>query len=147
MRIGTIAKKAGVGVETVRFYERRGLITQPARPSSGGFRSYPSGIVERIRFVRRAQDLGFTLKEIGELLALRASPSADCAEVRARAETKLAAVNEKITRLVAIRSALQDLIGACPGQGPASRCCSILEALETQGTPMARDGRCKETKA
>ena len=131
MRIGAAARRAGVGVETVRFYERQGLIDQPPKPSTGGFRSYSSDTVGRIRFIRQAQELGFSLKEINELLSLRADPSTDCADVRARAKTKLEDVNEKIARLAAIRSALQDLICACPGRGPAARCCSILEALET----------------
>ena len=129
MRISTVARRAGVGVETVRFYERKGLITQPPKPIDGGFRSYPAETVDRIQLIRRAQELGFSLKEIDELLSLRADPSTDCADVRARAEVKLADVREKIARLNTIQSALQDLIGACPGQGPAARRCSILEAL------------------
>ncbi len=114
MRIGTAAKTAGVSVETVRFYERQGLIGQPSRPIDGGYRSYPSATVGRIRFIRQAQDLGFALKEIDELLSLKADPSTDCADVRARASAKLEDVKVKIARLVAIQSALQDLIGACP---------------------------------
>ncbi len=146
MRIGTAAKKAGVGVETVRFYERQGLIGQPSRPIDGGYRSYPSATVGRIRFIRQAQDLGFALKEIDELLSLRADPSTDCADVRARASAKLEDVKVKIARLVAIQSALQDLIGACPGRGPAARCCSILEALETREVERAPADRCQETE-
>ncbi len=146
MRIGTAAKWVGVGVETIRFYERQGLINQPPRPSTCGFRSYPSDTVDRIRFIRQAQDLGFSLKEIDELLSLRADPSADCADVRARASAKLEDVNEKIARLNAIQAALQDLIGACPGRGPAARCCSILEALETREVERAPADRCQETE-
>ena len=97
MRIGTAAKTAGVSVETVRFYERQGLIGQPSRPIDGGYRSYPSETVGRIRFIRQAQDLGFALKEIEELLSLRADPSTDCADVRARASMKLE--DMKVTRL------------------------------------------------
>ncbi len=146
MRISQAARRAGVGVETVRFYERQGLISQPPRPSTGGFRSYPSETVERIRFVRQAQDLGFSLKEIDELLSLRADPSTDCADVRGRAKAKLEDVNEKIVRIIAIQSALQDLINACPGQGTAARRCSILGAMgasEIQGVPVKR---LRETK-
>ncbi len=142
MRIGTAAKSAGVSVETVRFYERQGLIGQPSRPIDGGFRSYPSETVDRIRFIRQAQDLGFSLKEIDELLSLRANPTTDCADVRARAQTKLEDVREKIARLGAIRSALQDLIGACPGRGPAARYCSILEALKADDIERAPAKRC-----
>jgi MerR family mercuric resistance operon transcriptional regulator len=130
MRISTVAKKAGVGVETVRFYERRGLITQPPRPLDGGFRDYPAEIVDRIQFIRQAQNLGFALKEVDELLSLRSDPSTDCADVRERARAKLEDVSQKIVRLIAIQSALQDLIDACPGKGPAARRCCILGALE-----------------
>lgn len=133
MRIGTVASDAGVGVETVRFYERKGLIDRPMKPENGGFRSYSEETVSRIRFVRQAQDLGFSLAEISELLLLRADASTDCTVVRDRAEAKLQDVNQKIDRLLAIQTALVDLIDACPGKGPAARRCSILEALETDG--------------
>lgn len=144
MTIGTAARKAGVGVETIRFYERRGLIEQPPRPSGNGFRVYPEQSIQRIRFIRQAQDLGFSLKEIEVLLSLRADPTTDCADVRERAQTKLEEVNNKIARLAAIQSALKSLIDACPGQG-AVRSCSILEALEFCGTDEAL--RLKETKS
>ena len=143
MTIGTAARKAGVGVETIRFYERRGLIEQPPRPSGNGFRVYPEQSIQRIRFIRQAQDLGFSLKEIEVLLSLRADPTTDCADVRERAQTKLEEVNNKIARLAAIQSALKSLIDACPGQG-AVRSCSILEALEFCGTDETL--RLKETK-
>jgi DNA-binding transcriptional MerR regulator len=80
MWIGTVAKRAGVGVETVRFYEREGLIDKPAKPVNGGYRSYLPEIVDRIRLIRQAQSLGFSLKEIDDLLSLRADPAADCAD-------------------------------------------------------------------
>jgi MerR family mercuric resistance operon transcriptional regulator len=144
MWISELATRAGVGVETVRFYERQGLISQPPKPSDGGFRSYSQATAERIRFVRQAQDLGFSLKEIDALLSLRADPTTDCADVRERAQTKLEEVNNKIARLTAIQSALKSLIDACPGQG-AVRSCSILEALEFCGT--GETLRLKETKS
>jgi DNA-binding transcriptional MerR regulator len=84
MTISRAAEQAGVGVETIRFYERRGLIRQPARPKTGGYRFYDDGVVERIRFIRQAQELGFSLREIAELLSLRADPGADCTAVRFR---------------------------------------------------------------
>ena len=145
MQISTAAKKARVGVETIRFYERQGLIPQPPRPSNGGFRSYTSEIVERIRFIRQAQELGFSLKEIDELLSLRADPATDCADVRARAEAKLEDVNQKIARLITIRFALNALIEACPGRG-ATHCCSILEALEGRKTDAAVPLQSKEIR-
>jgi len=89
LTIGQVAKEAGVGVETVRFYERKALIEQPPRPARG-FRRYPPDVVRRIRFIQRAQGLGFTLREIGELLALRVEPATACGDVRAVAERKVA---------------------------------------------------------
>jgi MerR family mercuric resistance operon transcriptional regulator len=99
MTIGKAARKAGVGVETIRFYERKGLIDRPPRPNVGGFRVYPVETVERIRFIRQAQELGFSLREILELLSLRADPESDCADVRERAEAKLREVTRKIAGL------------------------------------------------
>ena len=132
MTIGRAAQRAGVGVETVRFYERKGLIDQPARPEGGGFREYTAETVDHIRFIRQAQDLGFSLREIAELLSLRADPAADCAEVREQAAAKLEEVDRKVERLERIRAALEDLIAACPGRG-ALRACSIMEALVEGG--------------
>jgi MerR family mercuric resistance operon transcriptional regulator len=133
MTIGKAAQQAGVGVETVRFYEREGLIERPAKPSAGGFRVYPPETVERIRFIRQAQDLGFSLREVCELLDLRADPQADAADVRARATAKLANVNDKMRQLQRIKDALETLIAACPGHG-ALGCCSSIEALEGHDT-------------
>ena len=132
LTIGKAARAAGVGVETLRFYERRGLIEQPPKPVLGGFRVYPDEAVERIRFVRQAQALGFSLRDIAELLSLRADPSTDAGDVRRRAEAKLAEVERKIARLHHIRAALEVVIAACPGRG-ALASCSIIEAM-THGT-------------
>ncbi len=138
MTISKAAKNAGVGVETIRFYERKCLIEQPPKPFGPGFREYPEEVVRRIRFIRQAQDIGFSLREIAELLSLRADPSADCSDVREQATMKLEEVNRKITQLEEIRGALEDLIAACPGRG-ALRACSILDAItgETGGHPNA----------
>ncbi|NND00338.1 MAG: MerR family DNA-binding protein [Gammaproteobacteria bacterium] len=130
MRIGTVAKEAGVGVETIRFYERKGLIAQPPKPAEGVFRQNSPEVVVRILFIRQAQALGFSLNEIEELLHLRTEPSTDCADIRTRAEKKLLEVNRKIGQLVSIQNALQTLIHACPGQGRATECCSILGAMD-----------------
>jgi len=129
MKISQIAQSAGVGVETVRFYERKKLIEQPRKPISGGFRAYPSEIVTQIRFIRRAQNLGFSLKEVKDLMSLRIDPRADCGEVRLRAQTKRREVIEKIEQLHRVRDALDTVINACPGQG-STRTCSILDELE-----------------
>ena len=129
MTIGGLAREAGVGVETVRFYERKGLIAQPRKPDfGGGFRVYPDEAVARIRFIRRAQELGFSLREIDELLCLRADPSTDARDVRDRATAKLDEVERKIAELERIRSALRTVIAACPGSG-AIESCSIIEAM------------------
>jgi DNA-binding transcriptional MerR regulator/copper chaperone CopZ len=128
MTIGLVARQAGVGVETIRFYERRGLIRQPAKPPGTGQRQYAPETVERIRFIRQAQHLGFVLREIQELLSLQANPAADCSEVRGRALVKIEEVNQRIAQLAEIRSALVRLLAACPGSG-ALGACSILEAL------------------
>ena len=141
LTISKAATKAGVGVETIRFYERKCLIEQPPKPLDTGFRVYPEETVQRVRFIRQAQEIGFSLREIAELLSLRADPSADCSDVREQATMKLEEVNRKITQLEEIRGALEDLIAACPGRG-ALRACSIMESLiaatgETSAHPNA----------
>lgn len=133
MRIGTLARRAGVGVETVRYYEREGLIDQPPKPANGGYRNYQPEIAHRIRSIRLAQSLGFSLKEIEELFSLKTDPATDCAAFRARAQAKLAEVNRKLVHLTGIQSALQNLIRACPGARAAARGCPILDALEPEG--------------
>ncbi len=136
MRIGEIAASAGVGVETVRFYEAKGLISQPVRPAGGGYRDYPPEIAHRIGFIRSAQQLGFSLQEIEELLALESNPETQCLDVRARAEAKLREVKAKIEKLNEIKTALDALIAACPGKGPA-RACSILSEIKGGQLPLA----------
>ena len=128
MTISKAARAAGVGVETVRFYERRDLIVRPSKPPDGGFRRYPAETVKRVRFIRQAQGLGFSLREIEELLSLRADPATDCGQVRERAVAKLEDVDRKIGELQRFRRALEELIAACPGHG-ALRACSIMEAM------------------
>ena len=128
MTIGKVAGRSGVGVETVRFYERNGLIPEPMR-SESGYRQYPEQIVSRILFIRRAKELGFTLREIKELLSLRPQPDAGCADVRSRAEAKITDIEEKIRRLEMMKAALVDLTKTCSSDGPVSEC-PILNALD-----------------
>ncbi|MDA2935211.1 MerR family DNA-binding protein [Acidobacteria bacterium AH-259-D05] len=130
LTIGELAKRSGVGLETVRFYERKGLIEDPPRTDSG-YRQYPEEVVTRIQFIKRAKELGFSLKEISELLSLRVDPDTTCADVRKQTEFKIADVKEKILTLQKMKTALEKLAVSCTGSGPTSEC-PILEALESQ---------------
>jgi MerR family mercuric resistance operon transcriptional regulator len=130
LTIGQVARNAGVGIETVRFYERQGLLEEPARKQSG-YRQYGEDVVARLRFIRRAKELGFSLKEIKELLALRVDPTTTCAEVRSKAAAKVADVEQKIEALRRIRKALVKLTAVCRGRGPTSEC-PILDALDKE---------------
>ena len=127
MTIGQVAKQTGVGIETIRFYERRGLIDEPPRRESG-YRQYPEDVIARIEFIKRAKELGFSLKEIQELLALRVDQETSCSDVRHRAEAKIEDTERKIKELRRIKKALKTLATACTGRGPTSQC-PILEAL------------------
>jgi len=125
MGIGNLAKRAGVGIDTVRYYERSGLLT-PSRRLASGYRRYTAFELARLRFIRRAQALGFTLNEVRELLAL--SAKRDVARVKKSAQSKLADVEAKIASLQKIREGLATLVAACPGHGRAADC-PILQAL------------------
>jgi MerR family copper efflux transcriptional regulator len=128
--IGTLARRAGVGIDTVRYYERAGLITPKARLASG-YRRYSELELARLRFIRRAQVLGFTLKEVRELLAL--SAQRDVARVKRSAQTKLTDVEARIAALEKVRKGLAALIAACPGHGRAADC-PILKTLGGEDT-------------
>ena len=128
LTIGQVAKESGVSVETIRFYEREGLIRKPPqRPS--GYRQYDPDVIRRIRFIQRGKDLGFSLREITELLSLRVARGSTCADVRARALSKMKDIDTKITVLQGMRGALVRLSAACVGRGPVSEC-PILDALD-----------------
>ncbi|MCA9630402.1 MAG: MerR family DNA-binding protein [Myxococcales bacterium] len=130
LTIGKLANAAGVGVETIRFYEREGLLPKPPRKRSG-YRQYPPDAVARVMFIRRAKELGFTLKEITELLELRVDPDKSCADVRALAKAKIVDVEQKMADLARIKGALEKLAKACRGKGPTSEC-PILDAIEKE---------------
>lgn len=132
--IGQTARAAGVGVETIRFYERKGFIDQPPKPVRGA-RRYPQATVDRVRALRQGQELGFSLAEIDALLALRADPAADCHDVRERAEAHLEEIERRRARLGEVADKLRELIAACPGRG-ATRECAILDTF-TQRDPHA----------
>ncbi len=129
LRIGQLAQRAGVGVETVRFYEREGLISEPPRRPSG-YRDYPPETVTRIVFIRRAKDLGFSLKEISELLELRVRPRRNCALVKRNADAKIGDIDSKIAALRRMRRALTSLTKACRERTPTTEC-PILTSLDS----------------
>tara|TARA_R110000868_G_scaffold49360_3_gene159403 strand:+ start:742 stop:1167 length:426 start_codon:yes stop_codon:yes gene_type:complete len=131
--IGCAAKEAGVSVETIRFYERKGLVQQPRKPRNGGYRTYTEFEVNRIRFIRSAQKLGFSLHEAEELLLLESDTRAKCRDVHAKAMHKLEDVEQKIAQLKAVRSALKTVVDSCPKKGFAAGRCSILQALNVNG--------------
>lgn len=125
---GELARQSGVNIETVRYYERRGLLPEPLR-SRSGYRLFSKDDVRRVRFIRRAQELGFSLKEIEELLALRVEPQSTRADVRRRAEAKMADIDEKVRQLLAMKKSLERLTASCSGRGPLCGC-PILESFE-----------------
>ncbi len=128
MTIGQLATRAGVNVETVRYYERRGLVVSPNR-TAAGYRQFSDDAVSRILFIKRAQELGFSLNEIQELLELRIDRGEACGEVEEKARDKMALVDEKIERLEKMKGALKRLVDACDHRAPTDDC-PILEALE-----------------
>jgi MerR family transcriptional regulator, copper efflux regulator len=127
MTIGRLAEQAGVNIDTIRYYERNGLLPAPARRASG-YREYDGADVERLRFIRRAKELGFTLKAIADLLSLTADRRSDMRGVKRKAEERLEQVEFKIKELQRVRRGLRKLIAACPGHGELARC-PIVAAL------------------
>jgi len=130
LTIGELARRGGVGLETIRYYERRGLIPKPPRTGTG-YRSYSAQEVRRVRFIKAAQELGFSLKEIDELLALRVDPGSTCADVRERAEAKISDIDERVRQLTRMRESLVRVTAVCCGRGPTSEC-PILDSLEPE---------------
>lgn len=128
---GEVAGAANVNIETLRYYERRGVIPPPRR-SGTNYRKYPAETVSRVRFIKHAQDLGFTLDEIKDLLSLRATHGARANQVRSRAAAKIADIDRRIEALQRMRAALAHLVEECTGAGPASGC-TILHAIERGG--------------
>lgn len=128
LTIGKVAKAAGIGTETVRFYERQGLIAAPPR-TAAGYRQYPAETVARLRFIRRAKVLGFTLDEIGELLGLRIEGGQSCDAVRSLASEKLADIQRRLTELERMARVLRGLISSCD-LDLESDACPILDALD-----------------
>ncbi len=127
LTIGQLANKANVNLETIRYYERRGLIPEPPRNKSG-HREYSLEEVKRTEFIKRSQTLGFSLKEILELLSLRVEPGRTCGDVKERVEAKIADIEKRIEDLERIREALLSMSNKCIGKGPVGKC-PILEEL------------------
>ena len=127
LSIGRLAGNAGVSVETIRYYQRRGLLAEPKKPMNG-HRLYTESFVKRVRFIKRAQVLGFTLDEIVELLQLE--EALDCADTREFAERKLQLLESKLADLTAMQKALTKLLRECDLTG-ATGTCPIIHALET----------------
>ena len=128
LTIGHLAREAGVNLETVRYYERQGLLAKPPR-SASGYRLFPSDAARRLRFIRRAQQLGFSLKEIRELLSLRVSRRTTSAAIRTRAEAKIVDIEAKIKSLESMKKTLRKLTRVCDGCSPVAQC-PILESLD-----------------
>ena len=129
MKIGEVAERGGVNLQTIRYYEREGLLPAPPRLASG-YRLFTEDTVRRVRFIKRAQELGFTLAEIRDLLTLRVDQSRSSNEVRSIAEAKIADIDGKIESLAAMKRALTHLTDRCSGKGPASEC-PILESIDS----------------
>ncbi|NIP57550.1 MAG: MerR family transcriptional regulator [Gemmatimonadetes bacterium] len=127
---GELAERAGVGKETIRYYERRGLLPEPPR-TEAGYRQYSAADVRRLRFIRTAQDLGFTLDEIDGLLGLRVHPDESCRAVEARARAVLDRVERQIGELRGMKTALEELLRACRA-AEATEPCPILSAIENE---------------
>lgn len=136
MKIGELADRAGVNIQTVRYYERRDLIPEPDR-TDAGYREYGEADLNRLRFILRAKELGFTLAEIRELLELRASPGATAGDVRGRAVAKMEAVDAKLRDLRRIQEGLRRVVRSCDAHGPPEEC-ALIHAL--QGEPGQDDG-------
>jgi Hg(II)-responsive transcriptional regulator len=129
LKIGAVAERAGVNLQTVRYYERERLLPEAPRLPSG-YRVFSSDTVHRVRFIKRAQELGFTLAEIRDLLSLRVADERDSATVRELAQKKITDIEDKIRTLQSMKAALEHLTDRCSGHGPASQC-PILKAIDS----------------
>ena len=128
MTIGQVAKQAGVGVETIRFYEHKGLLNKPRRRQSG-YRVFTSEVVGRIRFIKKTKRLGFSLREIRDLLVLRVDARATTADLKGRVDAKISEIDDRLNDLKRMRAGLRRLSRACTGRKPIAEC-GLLDALE-----------------
>jgi MerR family transcriptional regulator, copper efflux regulator len=130
MTVGAVAKRAGINVDTIRYYERRGLLAKPDR-NLAGYRTFAEATVQRLCFIKRAQKLGFTLNEIQQLITLRVTPGTRCSAARRQAEMKLADFERRIRSLQEMHKALLELVSACAADRPADEC-SFLANLHSE---------------
>jgi len=148
LTIGRVAAAAGINVETIRYYQRRGLLEEPKKPL-GGYRNYPSEMVKRIRFIKRAQALGFTLEDVAGLLQLNNTDA--CASIRELATQKVALIEQKVSQLEAMRDALTKLVRQC-NKNLKSSTCPIIDILQRDSESQAnclqikRPSQSKSTK-
>ena len=126
--IGQVAKRSGISVETIRYYEKEGLLEEPERKESG-YRQYKGDAIARLSFIQQAKELGFSLREIGELLSIKSDKTTLCDDVKQLAQEKLDNIENKIRMLQRMKKSLKKLIDICPGQAPINDC-PILDALE-----------------
>ena len=138
LTVNNLARQSGVNPQTVRYYEREGVLPRAPR-TPGGYRAFPLDCVARVRFVKRAQELGFSLDEVKELLVLRDHPQTACPDVLKRAEAKITSIAAKIRNLQAIRRQLVRLAKTCDGR-PTRHACPLLEALENKSVREERHG-------
>lgn len=127
LTVGEMAKRCEVNTESIRFYEGKGLLPKPQR-SASGYRMYSGETVQRLTFIKHAQTLGFSLKEIKDLLALRIDPKTTCADVRTKATSKMTEIDSKVQALLQMKKALKRIVASCSGRGPVSQC-PILDSL------------------
>jgi DNA-binding transcriptional MerR regulator len=139
LTISAVARRARVSLDTIRYYERRGLLPPPPR-SAGGYRQYAPDAVRRVTFIKRAQALGFTLEEIGELLALRVMPGGTCDAVERRARAAMGRIETKLDQLTRMRDAISGLVTACRSAHPPDEC-PMLTALDEDAAGDPADAR------
>lgn len=131
LKSSLLAAQGGVNLQTIRYYEREGLLPAPPRLRSG-YRMFPESAVHRVQFIKRAQELGFSLSEVRELLSIQIDPAKECSDVQRLAKAKVADIAEKIRTLQSMKQVLSRLAEACPGCGPSSEC-PILESIHAAG--------------
>jgi Hg(II)-responsive transcriptional regulator len=136
MRTGQLAENAGVNIETLRYYERRGILLAPVR-SESGYRSYPPESVDAVRFIKRAQEMGFSLAETQSLLELAHGGPRSCDRAREMAEQKLAQLEEKIASLRAMHGSLQSLVATCD-LPRSQRDCSLIQSIAIEAKKWGR---------